>query len=261
MRIALRTAAFFCILLVAAIALHGVAHADDSNSTPAATTVAPAVATPASAAAATAPAKDEGTKTLWGYYKLGGFFMHPILLCSIVTVYLITDLILMTLRKRLVPPDAYAKLKELVAGKKLDEAIAYCDTVKSIFTRILGAGLRVYPRGKTAFEETLADYDIREASSMRVRVAYLNTIATISPMLGLLGTVSGIIKAFATLGSANTGASELAKNISEALIATYSGLCIAIPAMVLYFYFRNLVNDRMVVVQDAIGDMVALLEK
>jgi len=255
MRIALRAAGMICIMLAAVLAFNGNARAEDSNAPAAAVTPA---ATPAAAPAAAS--SQESPKTLWDYYKLGGFFMHPILLCSIVTVYLITDLILMTLRKRLVPPEPYAKLKEMITAKKIDEALALCDATPSIFTRVLAAGLRAYPRGKTALEETLAEYDIREASAMRVRVAYLNTIATISPMLGLLGTVSGIIKAFATLGAANTGASALAKNISEALIATYAGLCIAIPAMVLYFYFRNLVNDRMVVVQDAIGDMVALLE-
>jgi biopolymer transport protein ExbB len=110
-------------------------------------------------------------------------------------------------------------------------------------------------------EEALAEHGAREATSVRTKISYLNTIATIAPMLGLLGTVSGMIKAFgniATMGMGN--ASVLADNISEALITTAGGLVIAIPAMALFFFFRNRLNELMVYVEDQIGDFIDTLE-
>ncbi|NLF40210.1 MotA/TolQ/ExbB proton channel family protein [bacterium] len=200
--------------------------------------------------------------SLIDYFNKGGIFMYPILLCSVLTVYLIIDVVLLTRKAKMVPPQSVEKLKELMAAKNIEGALAACDEYPSIMTRILAAGLRAMPRGKTALEETLAEYDVREASGIRVRVAYLNTVATVAPMLGLLGTVSGMIKAFANVGALGMGkASLLADNIAEALITTYAGLVIAIPAMVAFFFFRNRVNDMMVVVEDTIGDLVLTLEK
>lgn len=261
MRSALRTAGMLSFSLYAVMTVvtmfSSVVLAEDSNAPAAA--VAPAAAAPAAPAASTAPTATK--ETLWTYYWLGGIFMHPILACSVFSVYLLIDIILLTLRKKMVPPEALTQIKVLMQQKKIDEVVALCDATKSIFTRILSAGLRAYPRGKTAMEETLAEYDVREASGIRVRVAYLNTMATVAPMLGLLGTVSGMVKAFANVGAMGMQASALAANIAEALITTYAGLVVAIPTMMLFFYFRNLVNDRMVVVQDAIAEVIMELEK
>ena len=250
MRTALRTAGRFCLFFVFVLAIMtamaSLAHAAGTND----------------AATAAAPPQIGGKDTsLCDYYWLGGIFMHPILLCSIIAVYLVVDVILLTRIKKMIPPDVVPKLKELLLAKKVDEAIAVCEATPSLMTRILAAGLDAYPRGKTALEETLADHDVREAGSIRLRVAYLNTVATIAPMLGLLGTVSGMIKAFANVGTLGMQASALAANIAEALITTYGGLVVAIPAMVLFFFYRNLVNDRMVVVEDCIGDLVLALEQ
>lgn len=262
MRSALRTAgllSFSLYMVMTVVTLFSsVTMAEDSNAPAAAVT--PAAAAPAAPAAATPAAPAATEESLWDYYWLGGIFMHPILACSVFSLYLLIDIILLTLRKKMVPPEALAKIKVLMEQKKIEEVIALCDGTKSIFTRILSAGLRAYPRGKTAMEETLAEYDVREASGIRVRVAYLNTMATVAPMLGLLGTVSGMVKAFANVGAMGMQASALAANIAEALITTYAGLVVAIPTMMLFFYFRNLVNDRMVLVQDAIAEVIMELE-
>ena len=111
-------------------------------------------------------------------------------------------------------------------------------------------------------EETLAEHGAREASPLRTRLSYLNTIATIAPMLGLLGTVIGMIKAFGNIATVGMGkASLLADNISEALLTTAGGLIIAIPAMAFFFFFRNRVNDLMVVLEDTVGEIIEKFEK
>jgi len=111
-------------------------------------------------------------------------------------------------------------------------------------------------------EEAISEHGAREASAIRTKISYLNTIATIAPMLGLLGTVSGMIKAFGNIATMGMGkASVLADNISEALITTAGGLVIAIPAMAAFFFFRNRLNDIMVLVGDKIGEIIEKFEQ
>jgi biopolymer transport protein ExbB len=187
----------------------------------------------------------------------GGVFMYFILLVSVVMVYLVIDAFLIVRKSKLMPEDTLAQLKEAAKAHDADKIVSICDENPSPLGRIVGAGFRVVKRGHTAMEEALAEHGAREASSVRTRLSYLNTIATIAPMLGLLGTVSGMIKAFGNIAVVGMGkASLLANNISEALLTTAGGLIVAIPAMALFFYFRNRVNSLMVEVEDAVGEVV-----
>jgi biopolymer transport protein ExbB len=187
----------------------------------------------------------------------GGVFMYFILLVSVVMVYLVIDAFLIVRKSKLMPPDTLEQLKEAAKAHDPDKIVSVCEENPSPLSRIVGAGFRVIKRGHTAMEEALAEHGAREASSIRTRLSYLNTIATIAPMLGLLGTVSGMIKAFGNIAVVGMGkASLLANNISEALLTTAGGLVVAIPAMALFFYFRNRVNSLMVEVEDAVGEIV-----
>jgi biopolymer transport protein ExbB len=192
----------------------------------------------------------------------GGFFMYLILLLSIGMVYLVVDSFLVIRTKKLMPPDVVEQLKEKMHKGTVAEAETVCEENDCALARIVGAGLRVWNRGKMAIEEALAEHGAREVSSLRTRVSYLNTIATIAPMLGLLGTVSGMIKAFGTIGMVGMGkASELANAISEALLTTAGGLIVAIPAMAIFFFLRDRINSIMVTVEDTIGELIEQLEQ
>jgi biopolymer transport protein ExbB len=192
----------------------------------------------------------------------GGIFMYFILLVSIIMVYLIIDAFLIVRKSKLMPAAVVDELKAAAAQHDAAKIEQICEENPCPLTRIVGPGFRVIKRGKTAIEETLADHGAREASAIRTRLSYLNTIATIAPMLGLLGTVSGMIKAFGNIAIVGMGkASLLANNISEALVTTAGGLIVAIPAMALFFYFRNRVNDLMVEVEDAVGTIVESYEE
>jgi biopolymer transport protein ExbB len=192
----------------------------------------------------------------------GGVFMYLILMLSVAMVYLIVDSFLVIRTKKLMPPEVIEKLKGTMHANSVAEAEKVCEENPCAITRILGAGLRVMKRGKIAMEEALGEHGAREVSALRTRVSYLNTIATIAPMLGLLGTVSGMIRAFGTIGMVGMGkASLLADAISEALLTTAGGLIVAIPAMAIFFFLRDRVNSIMVTVEDAVGELIEQLEE
>ena len=187
----------------------------------------------------------------------GGIFMYVILLISMAMVFLMTYAFMNFRLKKLAPESFVTEIKGLLANKKFEDAQKLCVDANCTISRIIGAGLKVRNRGNLAMEEMLAEYSGREGSLMRTNVAYLNTIANISPMLGLLGTVSGMIKAFSNISlSGMDKSSALSKNISEALITTAGGLIVAIPAMAVFFYLRNKVNDLMVSIEDSVNEII-----
>ncbi|MCX7847148.1 MAG: MotA/TolQ/ExbB proton channel family protein [bacterium] len=204
-----------------------------------------------------------GEQETWLVYifSKGGIFMYPIVLLGFVGIYFIVDAFLLLRKKKLSPPELKEQLKGLLKEKKYEEALKVCEERPCALTRILGAGLRVRHRGKVAMEEAFVEHGAREGMVLRARISYLNTIAVIEPMLGLLGTVSGMIKAFANVAAMGMGKSSvLANNISEALITTYGGLVVAIPLMAVFLHLRNQVNSMIVHVEDEIGELVDLVE-
>jgi len=191
----------------------------------------------------------------------GGVWMYIIIALAFAMIYLIVIAFLEVKKEKFMPELVVEKIGNAVDKNDVPGTIAVCEETPCMITRILASGLKAKKRGNEAMEETLAEHGAREASAVRTKVSYLNTIATIAPMLGLLGTVSGMIKAFGNIATMGMGqASVLADNISEALITTAGGLVIAIPAMALFFFFRNRLNDLMVYVEDQIGDFIDKLE-
>lgn len=202
--------------------------------------------------------------TVYSMYDLifnkGGIFMWPITAIGFVSVYLLVDGFLVTRKAKASPPDLVAKLKAALQAQNSDEVEKLCRDYRCMLTRIFGAGYNVRHRGHAAMEETIAEHGAREGMSVRARISYLNTISVVEPMLGLLGTVSGMIKAFANVATMGMGkTSELSNNISEALITTYGGLVVAIPVFAVYMHLRNKVNDLVVHVQDDVGDLVDIM--
>ena len=189
----------------------------------------------------------------------GGVFMYIILLLSVGMVYLIVDAFMLIKAEKLMPENTVKQIEETNDAQTV---MNICEENPCAITRIISAGLRAKKRGKLAMEEAISEHGAREASAIRTKISYLNTIATIAPMLGLLGTVSGMIKAFGNIATMGMGkASVLADNISEALITTAGGLVIAIPAMAMFFFFRNRLNDIMVLVEDKIGEIIEKFEE
>ena len=204
------------------------------------------------------PAGGEGvhSKTLWEQIREGGWVMIPIGLCSVATLYLIGDGILRTAPKRIAPPEHEQKLKELFRNGDYVGAYKYCKENPSPLTNVLRVGIGLLGDGKQVAEEGMLGELAKENSKMNTYISYLSVIGVCAPMIGLLGTVTGMIKAFATLGASGIGdPSGLSAAIGEVLVATASGLFIAIPAFGAFYFLRNRAAASLHHIQDIINSL------
>ena len=195
-------------------------------------------------------------KNLWDQIKEGGWVMVPIGLCSVFTLYLIGDGIIRTGRKKIVPPEHEAAIKVYFRSGDYVGAYQYCKTNPSPLTNVLRVGISLLGDGKPAVEEGMIGVLAKENSRLQTWISYLSVIGVCTPMIGLLGTVTGMIKAFATLGSSGIGdPSSLAAAIGEVLVATASGLFIAIPAFGAFYFLRNRASDAIHHIQDVLASL------
>ena len=211
---------------------------------------------------ATAGAAEGGTnKSLLDLYKEGGPIMHLIALCSISVMALGAYCLVMFRKSKMMPAPVVAQLEAYMTQRDLAGAYEYCRTNPCPLTQALSPALMKanFERdmyNKNAMENSIAEDCYRTETKMMVTVNYLNTFAVLAPMIGLLGTVSGMISSFSALTAGKAEASDLAKGIGEALIATGGGLFLAIPAMFMYFFFRGMVTTNMADVHKALGHML-----
>ncbi len=202
--------------------------------------------------AASEPAlRVENRMTLWDLIKSGGWAMWPLGSCSVMVVWLTILNFQRVGTKKLVPPVVVAQIRSAASNGDLQQVWNLSTSTDSYFTRTLSAGLRQFQPDDMAgsrakVEAAISETASREESRYGFFVNFLALLTSMSPMWGLLGTVSGMIGAFSKIGSGGMGKPEiLAKNIGEALVCTATGLLIAITAMGFYFYFRNILNSVM----------------
>lgn len=165
----------------------------------------------------------------------GGWLMYPIFLCSVIALGLFIERLFKLRRSRVLPRPMIQNVNDLITRKKIADAMYLCQGNPSAMARIYHAALKISGQPRTAIKEVVTDVGRREADQLGKYIPVLGTIASISPLLGLLGTVSGMIKTFNLIsyyGVGNPG--TLAAGISEALLTTAAGLCVAIPTMVGY---------------------------
>jgi biopolymer transport protein ExbB len=208
------------------------------------------------AAASTSANPPAATKSLFQQILEGGWVMIPIGACSIATVYLIADGIIRTGRNKMAPLQHEKRVQELFQAGDYVGAYQYCKSNPSPLTNVLRIGLSLLGEGKQITEEGMLGELAKENSHLQTWISYLSVIGVCSPMIGLLGTVTGMIRAFATLGSSGIGdPSSLSSAIGEVLTATASGLFIAIPAFMAFYFLRN----RAMAVIHQIQDIIASL--
>jgi len=203
--------------------------------------------------------------TLWKMIRQGGWAMIPLGLMSMGMVYFIVQNGLALREKVLLRPDLMPEFIKLMKDKKVVEAHTLCKENETLFTYVFAAGLercsttRAINFGK--IKEAIEEASTEEVTAYMKPIDYLSIIGATAPMLGLLGTVSGMIKAFQTIGSQGMGKPEmLAGNIGEALVTTATGLIIAIPAMLFYYYFRNSFIKTTATLGRNIGGLLDTLE-
>lgn len=207
------------------------------------------------AAAAAAPTVIK--RSLFEVLKDGGLIMIPLAAFSIAMVWLIIDCAQRSSIKRLIPAEDLEKLhNSFRAG---DYVGAYQGTLEnnSVINNVARVGLVTVGDGKSATEHALAESIISEQAKISNRISYLSVIGVCTPMVGLLGTVFGMISAFEALGGGgatqNTGA--LAQAIGHVLVATASGLFVAIPAFMAFYFLRNRLMGGMNEVESEIGNL------
>jgi biopolymer transport protein ExbB len=208
-------------------------------------------------AAPAAPKERNVFQTIMASGPLGIAIWLAILGASVTMVTFVIQNLLSLRNDRLAPPPLVSSLKQVIDAGNYQEAWEICNANRNYLANTLKAGLERIGRGKDVFDDALAEHGLREAQILRTHNSYLSVIGVVSPMIGLLGTVIGMMKAFTVLGS--SGISDpraLASSIGEVLLATASGLFIAIPAFVTYYIFRNRAQMAIVHAEDRINSLV-----
>jgi biopolymer transport protein ExbB len=175
----------------------------------------------------------------------GGPLIVMIWICILGTSMILvtfTIQLFMTLRgENLAPKALMESLKSTVEAGNYQEAWETCKANKAYVAKVLQGALERLGRGQDAVQGGLIEYGLRQSQPIKTKISYISVIGVIAPMIGLLGTVIGMMGAFAVLGSSGVADPRgLALRIGEVLMATASGLFIAIPAFIFYYYFRNL---------------------
>jgi biopolymer transport protein ExbB len=191
----------------------------------------------------------------------GGPMIIFIWLCILATSIIMVTLIIQNAigfkKDKLAPPPLVDSLRQLLNSGNYQEAWETCNANKNYLANVLKAGLSRIGRGKEAVENGIAEHGLREATLLRTRNSYLSVIGVVSPMIGLLGTVIGMMGAFAVLGQSGTSDPKMLSNkISEVLLATAAGLFIAIPAFVAYYIFRNVSQASIVHSDDLVNQLL-----
>jgi biopolymer transport protein ExbB len=190
---------------------------------------------------------------LFAIFMKGGVLMWPILLCSIIGLTVIIDRYIVLRKAKINIPAFMVRIRGMIKKKDISGAVSHCLEEKSPVANIVRKGLRKYKLGHERVKEAIENAGSQEISKLEKGLPVLATVAGIAPLLGFLGTVTGMISAFMTIedlaGSVNP--SDLAGGIWEALITTAFGLIVGIPALAFYNYFLNAVKKL-------VGDMEAV---
>lgn len=191
---------------------------------------------------------------MWELIAAGGWLMVPILICSVFAMAIIGERFWTLQSHRIIPRHLVARSWSLVRDRKMssDEVLRLRED--SPLGRVLAAGLVNMHQSREVMMEAIEDAGRHEAHGLERFLNSLGTIAAVTPLLGLLGTVIGMIKVFSAITTQGVGnAPALAGGISEALITTAAGLTVAIPALIAYRYFSGLVDKYVVAMeQDAL---------
>lgn len=205
------------------------------------------------------PVADEApipTKNLWSIIRSGGLLMIPLGICSLILMAFVFERAISLRRGRVIPRPFVRRFLEQMRGGELDRdaALELCEESGSPVSEVFAGAVRKWGRPAVEVEQGIIDAGERVTNSLRRYLRVLNAIATISPLLGLLGTVVGMISAFNAIATSDAmGRPELlATGISQALLTTAAGLSIAIPALIVYLFFASRV-DRLIMDIDGLG--------
>ena len=192
----------------------------------------------------------------------GGPVMAPILLCSVISLAIIVERSLSLRRQRILRYEILQRIEELLRDRKIPEATTLCKRYPSSMTRILLAAILNHDKTRPEIKEIIEDAGRHEVPVLERYLSVLGTIASVATLLGLLGTIAGMIKTFNVIAALGYGHPEaLAGGISEALITTAAGLGVAIPTLVVYNYFTSKVDSLVIEIEKNSVRMLNILKR
>jgi biopolymer transport protein ExbB len=201
--------------------------------------------------------------SLFEILKSGGVMMIPLFACSFFTLVFVFERAISLRRGRVIPRPFVKRFLHQVREGKLDRdgALALCQESTSPIAEVFAAVVRKWGRPSVEIEQTIIDAEDRVAPGLRRYIRIFSAVATISPLLGLLGTVFGMIRLFDDISAADAmGRTELlAAGISEALLTTAAGLLIAIPALCFHLYFTGRVESLLMGIDRLAQELAALV--
>lgn len=201
---------------------------------------------------------------MWELIVKGGPIMGLIILCSVIAFAVVLERIWQLRNAKIDTGKFMQDISNKVKGNRVMEAVDMCNSTKGPIARILKSGIMKYDKQKSEMKEAIEDAGVHEVPLLEKNLGVLATIAHIAPLLGLLGTVVGMLKAFQVIeGKAmsmvpvNPG--DLAGGIWEALITTVAGLAVAIPTYVAYNYLVSRVDNFVLDMEKSATELVNLL--
>jgi biopolymer transport protein ExbB len=200
---------------------------------------------------------------MWEIVIAGGPLMWPIILCSIIAAAIVLERLWTLQQRRIMPPDLTRRIWQMVESGQINDKVIAALEANSPLGKLLAVGLANRYRPRAVLMERIEDAGRHVTHDLDRFLNTLGTIANVSPLLGLLGTVTGIIKAFDAIYSGGLGDPRaLSGGISEALLTTAAGLCVAIPSYVAFRYLRGRVDAIVVQIEkDVIQFADALSER
>jgi biopolymer transport protein ExbB len=186
----------------------------------------------------------------------GGFFMYPLALCSVMAIAIIFERFAALSRKRVVPGDFVAGLRGVFKNPQEDRdaALAYCASHDSPLARVIAAGIRRLPRGWSAAEKAIEDEGGNQALRLRHNMRFLYALGSVATLLGLIGTISGMIKAFQVAAVAGVGrVDQLSTGIYEAMTCTFAGLAVAVVVTLFYYFFMGRIEGLVGELNDTVS--------
>ena len=180
-----------------------------------------------------------------------------IMLLSIVALAVIIENFVSLNRDKLAPPELIDEIQALFDEGQYQEAMELCENEPSFFTNVTGAGVAKIGHSFQVIEQSISEMGDEESIRLHQKIGWLSLIANIAPMMGLLGTVSGMVKAFNEIASSGGQANpaDLAKGISEALLTTLLGLIVAIPTTAAFAFLRNRLVKTVIEVGAIVEDL------
>ncbi len=203
------------------------------------------------------------TLTLTMMIEQGGPVLWVIAGLSFVALVLALYLLLTVTPRREAPPTLVKRAHAQIRAGDLRGAFQMCEGRDELLANVLRAGLQVAGHDRYVIQDAMESEGERGAAGLWQRISYLNNIATIAPLLGLLGTVWGMMQAFSTIAfdDAQVKSIAVAYSVSMAMVTTAAGLLLAIPAMAIYYYLRGRVVKILAEVEAEASELVELIAR